>query len=274
MPNSIGLTAGQPFNPYRLFTGIFIPQALASNPNISPGAKLVYGRLARYAGDDGKCHPAVKTLAAEVGLEARQTQRYLKELKNAGFIEVAVRFKAPGVHDTNGYIFVWHESLAESVRNGVVTPPLVSDVTPPVASEKTPPLVSDVTPKESPLKESHMEESVPTSSAGQSADASFPEEDEEVYCGFTKREIDSINREIADSPLVSWAYEMAERDEAFAYQFDVQKCAWLNDDYQLLDDAVRDIVLDVPEGWSPLWDTAPGYGAVYSLCGDSSTLAA
>ena len=46
---------GQPFNPFRLFTGIFIPEALVRSELVSPGAKMAYGRLARYAGQDGRC---------------------------------------------------------------------------------------------------------------------------------------------------------------------------------------------------------------------------
>ena len=37
------LRVGQLFNPYKLFTGIFIPEALAKYRGVSCGAKLVYG---------------------------------------------------------------------------------------------------------------------------------------------------------------------------------------------------------------------------------------
>ena len=50
---------GQPFNPFRLFTGIIIPEALVRSNLVSPGAKMAYGRLTRYAGQDGMCFPAV-----------------------------------------------------------------------------------------------------------------------------------------------------------------------------------------------------------------------
>ena len=39
------LEIGQPFNPFRLFNGIFIPDALARQKGISSGAKMIYGRL-------------------------------------------------------------------------------------------------------------------------------------------------------------------------------------------------------------------------------------
>jgi hypothetical protein len=62
------LEVGQPFNPFGLFTGIFVPDALVRSTAISAGAKLTYGRLARYAGQDGNCYPAVPTLASEIGM--------------------------------------------------------------------------------------------------------------------------------------------------------------------------------------------------------------
>jgi len=87
-----GLMVGQPFNPYRLFTGIFIPEALVRSKLVSPGAKMAYGRLARYAGKDGRCFPAVSNLALEIGIGARQAQKYLAELEKAKLIRRRIRF--------------------------------------------------------------------------------------------------------------------------------------------------------------------------------------
>jgi hypothetical protein len=81
---ALALQIGQPFNPFGLFTGIFIPDALVRSKTLSAGAKLIYGRLARYAGQDGECHPAVRTLASEIGMSTRQTQNYLAELEGEG----------------------------------------------------------------------------------------------------------------------------------------------------------------------------------------------
>src|ERR1022692_3304478 len=89
------LEVGQPFNPFGLFTGIFIPNALVRSTIISPGAKLVYGRLARYAGQDGRCYPAVETLASEVGLGERQVKRYLAELEREHLIRRVIRYPQP-----------------------------------------------------------------------------------------------------------------------------------------------------------------------------------
>ena len=51
------MNIGQPFYPFRLFTGIFIREELVRAKGISSGTKLAYGRLARYAGQDGRCYP-------------------------------------------------------------------------------------------------------------------------------------------------------------------------------------------------------------------------
>jgi Helix-turn-helix domain len=156
----VPLQVGQPFNPYGLFVGIYIPDALVRNTNVSAGAKIAYGRLARYAGADGDCHPSIKALAREIGVQERQAQRYLAELERNSFIRPVPRFKGPNIRDTNGFVFLWHESLSESIRN---TTPSVSHSTPPPVSAKTPPPASDVTPKETHGKEGHREQS-PSSS--------------------------------------------------------------------------------------------------------------
>src|SRR5579871_3391036 len=76
---------GQPFNPYRFFHGIFIPEALVRYGGLSPGAKIAYGRLVRYAGQDGECHPRQQTLAREIGVSDRQVRTYLQELTSHRF---------------------------------------------------------------------------------------------------------------------------------------------------------------------------------------------
>src|SRR3954452_16369649 len=75
------------FNPYRMFTGVWIPDPLLRYKGISIGAKVVYARLARFAGKDGRCFPSVKAIAKHVALSERQVQTYLKQLDHAGFIE-------------------------------------------------------------------------------------------------------------------------------------------------------------------------------------------
>jgi hypothetical protein len=55
---------------------------------ISAGAKLCYGRLARFAGKDGSCYPKRETLANAIGVSQRQVDRYINELKKYNLIGV------------------------------------------------------------------------------------------------------------------------------------------------------------------------------------------
>jgi hypothetical protein len=95
---------GQEFNPYKLFTGICIPEAIVRHRGLSDGAKLAYGRLARYAGANGDAFPAVGTLADEIGKSLKQARRHLHELEAQKFIAMV-----PSVGRPNEYRFLWHE---------------------------------------------------------------------------------------------------------------------------------------------------------------------
>jgi hypothetical protein len=105
--------AGQQFNPYRVFYGIYIPEALLQYPHLSAGAKLCYGALCRFAGEKGLCWPSQAQLAATVGgISVRNTRRHLKELESRGFIRVVQM----GLHRSNRYAFLWHEIFDGSER--------------------------------------------------------------------------------------------------------------------------------------------------------------
>jgi hypothetical protein len=122
---------GQPFNPYRMFAGIFIPEAIARDAMLSPGAKLCYGRLCRYAGVNGHCYPAVPTLAAEIGVDVRQAQRYLTELESARLIN---RVHQPG--RPSRIQFLWH-MIFESCSPVTGMSP-VTQVSPVPATDRSP----------------------------------------------------------------------------------------------------------------------------------------
>jgi hypothetical protein len=141
------LQVGQPFNPFRFFTGIFIPEALVRFSSVSPGAKLAYGRLARYAGQGGMCFPAVDTLAPEIGVGGRQAQKYLAELEKVRLIRRRPRFS--GRAQTSNVIeFLWHPLFQEGVN----------DRSGEGVNDDSPGGVNDSSPKESQFEESHSEE--------------------------------------------------------------------------------------------------------------------
>jgi hypothetical protein len=75
---------------------------------VSNGAKLLWARLARYAGTRGQCFPLLSTLAADLGFSERQVQRYLAELVSGGFLRARQR----GFNKSNLYEFLWHPALA------------------------------------------------------------------------------------------------------------------------------------------------------------------
>jgi hypothetical protein len=141
------LQIGEPFNPFRFFNGIFVPEALVRTKLVSAGAKLAYGRLVRYAGADGNCYPSVRALASEIGVSVRQAQRYLNELEDEGFMRRLPTISARG-QETNEYVFLWHPIFV-----GAVTRRAPAGVT-----VMTPEGVTFASPKESHFEESHSEE--------------------------------------------------------------------------------------------------------------------
>ena len=139
----VSLHVGQPFNPFGLFNGIFIPDALVRAKGVSPGAKLAYGRLARYAGRDGDCYPAVPTLAVEIGMSVRQTQYYLAELERNKLIRRITRLSKSGQR-SNAFEFLWHPLFEQGVKK--IAPEGVQDIAPEGVQDSAP-------------KENHSEES-------------------------------------------------------------------------------------------------------------------
>src|SRR5690242_3185637 len=99
---------GQPFNPYKHFTGSWLPTWLLQRRELSPGAKLVYARLARYAGKRGVAYPRQSTLAEEIGLRERQVRTYLLELRKIGLIEA----RKSGTGKPSRYSFLTHLWMA------------------------------------------------------------------------------------------------------------------------------------------------------------------
>lgn len=112
----LGLQKGEPFNPYRMFTGIFIPDSLVRCRWLSAGAKLAWGRLARYAGHDGRCYPTTGTLGREIGVGERQAQKYVAELERNELIRRTTRYSGRA-QTSNAFEFLWHEVFEEGVND-------------------------------------------------------------------------------------------------------------------------------------------------------------
>ena len=119
-------TIGQPFNPYKLFNGSFIPEQVCRFRGLSPGAKLIYGRLYRYAGEDGLAYPGTQTLGNETGLGETQARKYVGELERKRFIKVDREnrhYRKDGSGGSNGYVFLWHEAFAGEIGEPRKAPP-------------------------------------------------------------------------------------------------------------------------------------------------------
>lgn len=76
-----------------------VPNVILTSKDLSVGAKLAYAMLLKYAWSDTACFPGQQTLASDMGAGERSVRTYLKELQDAGFLEVTQR----GLGKTNLY---------------------------------------------------------------------------------------------------------------------------------------------------------------------------
>ena len=153
-------SAGEFYNPWRLFIGCIIPNAISRSTELSSTAKLVFGKLCQYAGQNGQAYPSYKTLAGDVGVERRQAIRAVKELVDYGLIKPVGRRKGDGGFTSNIYAFLWHQTFSD---DGLTDPGDKKDTMGGVTNVTTPQchkrhhLVSDMSPKENHTKESNSE---------------------------------------------------------------------------------------------------------------------
>lgn len=105
----------QYFNPTRLFQGIFLPLWLIEREDLTPGAKLTYGILGRFAQSTGEAWPKQELLAKTVGVSKRSVQNHIDELINAGLIEAEQR----GLQKSNVYRFVWHNWMGDFTSGAI-----------------------------------------------------------------------------------------------------------------------------------------------------------
>lgn len=80
-------------------TYLKVPNHIAQSKELSLGAKLCYGRLVQYIGNNQYCYPSYATLGQELGISERQAKRYVKELIEHGLINK----KRRGKEQTNLY---------------------------------------------------------------------------------------------------------------------------------------------------------------------------
>jgi hypothetical protein len=114
--DNVSLHVGQPFNPFGLFNGLWVPECIARCRWLSGGAKLAWARLARYAGRDGLCYPTMKTLGQEIGVGERQAQKYVAELERHELVRRVSRYLGRA-QTSNAFEFLWHGLLEGGVND-------------------------------------------------------------------------------------------------------------------------------------------------------------
>jgi Helix-turn-helix domain len=168
---------GEKFNPYKLFKGIFVPEHICRYRGLSLGAKMTYGRLCRYAGEDGAVYPSIPTVARELGISETQARGYLRELENQKFIGVDRKhrhYSAKGTGGSYSYSFLWHAAFNGDLGEKRKAPPVRYGGVPlrktePLPLRLTEPVTPSVnrTQRESALKRVRVRESL-------KADTSLP----------------------------------------------------------------------------------------------------
>lgn len=68
-----------------------VPNHVLESDKISPGAKLSYAMLLRYAWHNDFCFPGQKRLADDMGVTRQSANTYIKELERKGFLSITRR---------------------------------------------------------------------------------------------------------------------------------------------------------------------------------------
>jgi len=95
------------FNPFKQYNGIYIPEGIYALDTLSSTAKLLYGRLLRYAGENGKAYPKQETLSGQLGITKSGLRKALGQLKSEKLIYVQPG--NPLTHQPNTYFFIKHK---------------------------------------------------------------------------------------------------------------------------------------------------------------------
>ena len=68
-----------------------VPNFVLESERISPGAKLVYTMLLKYAWHNDYCYPGQERLAKDMGVTSRSVITYMQELEREEFVVVERR---------------------------------------------------------------------------------------------------------------------------------------------------------------------------------------
>jgi len=102
---------GSRFNPYKRYNGIYIPDGIYQCQLLTPLSKLVYGRLLRYAGKNGRAYPKQETIAEELCVSRSGVIKAIRQLVENDFIEVEKGSRLK--HESDSYFFLENEYTGE-----------------------------------------------------------------------------------------------------------------------------------------------------------------
>jgi Helix-turn-helix domain len=79
-----------------------VPNTVLESGAISPGAKLAYAMLLKYAWQNDFCFPGQDRLAKDMGVSLRSTNSYIQELEKKAFINITRRGQGrPNLYELN-----------------------------------------------------------------------------------------------------------------------------------------------------------------------------
>lgn len=156
-------TSKKLFNPKSHAPAAFIPCWLlqVSISFITPGSKLLYGRLSQWSNATGKVYRSTYQLSQELGTSTRQIERQISELKKLGLIGTF----HPQAGGINHFEFYEHDWMFEEINDNLVyksDPPPSMSVPPDIHGGTLPTYKADINIKE--IKEIKDLISIPDSS--------------------------------------------------------------------------------------------------------------
>lgn len=110
-------TPGQRFNPYRLFTGAYIPRAILEYRELSANAKLLWAKMAELSMGHDSVTATHKQLADGIGLSPRSIPKTIDNLIEEKFIEKVLPSGTDRLdHIAVTYFFRWHPIMESALR--------------------------------------------------------------------------------------------------------------------------------------------------------------
>ena len=91
-----------------------LPRAVLFHPDLSDGAKVLFGALLHYAWQEGSCFPGQARLADDLGVTERTIRNRIRELEAAGVLRVKQR----GLGKTNLYLLLCSGEPEGGERSG------------------------------------------------------------------------------------------------------------------------------------------------------------